>query len=245
MAKRVPLITDVDFRRMVLESTLNKEQRYTLLVLKHAMYADSLRIIASYQRLAGYLALGRRQTINRVRDLEDLEVLVKVREGGGRYESGSGRVNVWQLDLDALYGFVLLPEPKTNPRPAKDPNAGSGATHFTPKGATHTREGCNGQTEGVKPGAHNPRNQLPPNNLANNPPSKPAGVALEKMQAVQPIRIPIPKAPRFAQTPQSREERLAALRAQAALAKGQDQAAPSGSVQFSPEGGVSDGFNRE
>lgn len=238
MAKRVPIITSVAYERMVLKSTLRKEDRHTLLVLKHSMFPDTLKIVASYQRLANDLALSRRQTITRIRALEDLEVLNKIREGGGRYESGGGRVNVWILDLDALDSFGLPPVPKTSPRPEKRADAGSGEADFTPKGEVQTREGCSGPHKGVKPTAHNPINQTLPNNLANHPPENPAGVALGKMQEVEPIKPPTPKAPRFARPPKGPEERRAELRALAALSEDRNQAAPIGLVQFPQEGGV-------
>lgn len=246
MAKRPILITDVDYRNLVLGSTLTHQERSTLLFLKHSMYPDTLKIINSYAQIAKHLGLSRRQTINRIRVLEDLDLLVKLREGGGRYESGHGRCNVWQLNLELLGDFALPPEPRYVKPPSTAALPPKGEAGCTPKGEPDRRTGCDGPHPQVKPVAHNPSRPTSPRSLANNPPAFAAGGTqgkgadsgrqAEPSEQERPRQI-LPKMPRFASETQSRDDRLAQLRAQAALVEKRTGDSPTEPVQLTSEGG--------
>lgn len=238
MAKRKrgpPQITDVELRRLVVHSRLKHRERSTLLIIAHALYRDSLRIVASYQRIADYLGLSRRQAITRMQALEDLEVLVKIREGGGHYQHGGGRCNAWRLDLEMLGFYELPPTPKAN----GEADFPLGVKPASPMGEVDF-------PTGVKPTAHDPMHPNPPNYLSNNPPRRPAGGEGARLGGQGRKKIPNPRLPRFMMTTGSRADRLAQLKEQAAIADQRTRDAQTDPVQFSDsEGGNSNGINCE
>lgn len=228
--KPLALITDVELRGMIAASDLNATQRGTLAMAADALYRDTLRITASYTRLGQLLGLGRRQTIKRMQSLEATGVLVKVRAGGGRFENGRGRCNVWQLDLDALRCFRR-----------------KGEQSDTENGAQSTQQGCMIDAATVHQTAHDPTSPIPlqiknPNTLHA---AGAAGGAKEWDGIEGPAtasRRALPKGlrpwvNRFDHPEQSRADRLAQLRAQVATIERSARTQPENPVQFPSEGG--------
>ncbi|MFK7883903.1 MAG: hypothetical protein AB8F26_06960 [Phycisphaerales bacterium] len=227
-------ITDFDLRRMVVYSQLKHRERSTLLIIAHCLYRDSLKIVASYQRIGDYLGLSRRQAITRMQALEDLEVLVKIREGGGHYQHGGGRCNAWQLDLEMLRFYELPPTPKAN----GEADFPLGVKPASPMGEVDF-------PAEVKPTAHDPMHPMNSNALSNNPPNRSAGGARGGGEGRGRSKIPNPRLPRFKMTEGTRADRVAELRAQKAIADKQTRDAQSDPVQLDSEGGNSDRINRE
>tara|TARA_R110002073_G_scaffold104622_4_gene236497 strand:- start:152448 stop:152951 length:504 start_codon:yes stop_codon:yes gene_type:complete len=93
-----------------------------------------------------------------MKSLEQSGVLTKVRGGGGRYENGKGRVNIWRLDVEALkkQAEVKADQLEANEQnePIKIPE--KGAASCTGKGAANTHQGCNKPTATVQSDAHDP-----------------------------------------------------------------------------------------
>jgi hypothetical protein len=258
--KRPVLITDVQLREMVVHSTLCHQDRSTILFIAHALYRDTLKMTASYDRLAGYLGLGRRQTIVRIQALENLEVLVKLRAGGGRQENGRGCCNMWMLDLEVLQSFRCAPPVPENPEPIEAPPVDAppavrgadgpkrdqiGALTDTVNGARQALERCTTDARRVNQTAHDPTVPMNPKKETNNPLAHAAGGAYESCGMASMSepdsgdrpREPRPKKPRFGDEPKSRADRLAQLRAQAELIENGAGVSPVQAVELNTEGG--------
>ncbi len=216
------LLTDKELRGLIAASDLTPTERQTLALAADALYRHELIIVAGFDRLAMLFGVCRRQAINRMRALERKGILNKSRGGGGRFENGKGRVNIWELDLDRL----------------RKPT-GNGETGCTVMGEAEAREGCNGDAPTVKPVAQDPTVPTHPKKESKRGPASPAPAA-RGGGGTMPRDLPDPIRPwvnQYADPGQQRAARLAQLRAQAVLAEKRNQAAPGEPVQFSPEGG--------
>jgi len=134
--KAPPLLTDHELRGLVAASTLDRYQRSTLLAMADGLYRHDLRIKMGIQRLANSLGLQRRATINRIHSLEQTCVILKERGGGGRYENGKGRINIWRLDLDTLRNQALAKAENLESNPENN------TSKSTNKGAVERRQLC-------------------------------------------------------------------------------------------------------
>lgn len=224
------LFSDKELRGLLAASDLNPTERQTLMLAAAALYRHELIIVAGFNRLATLFGVCRRQAINRMRALERKGVLHKSRGGGGRFENGKGRVNIWELDLDRL----------------RQPT-GNGEARCTVKGEADAREGCNADAPTVKPIAQDPTLPTDPKKEIKRGPASPAPAA-RGGGGTMPRDLPDPIRPwvnPYANPEQQRAARLAQLRAQMAIAEKQIQAAPPRPVQFPTEGGISDGIDQQ
>ncbi|MBL4698923.1 MAG: winged helix-turn-helix domain-containing protein [Phycisphaerales bacterium] len=221
--KAPPLLTDHELRGLVAASTLDRYQRSTLLAMADGLYRHELRITLSHQRLANALGLGRRATIDRIHSLEGTGVILKERGGGGRYENGKGRINVWRLDLDALRNQALAKAEKleSNTENNAPESIDKGAVGCTVKGAVEKHQGCSGATATVQPTAQDQVSPIPQEKKTN-------GIARPRHLrggGTMPIYNPNdlrPWANRFDAPKQTRANRLKQMRMQ--LAHSEDSA---------------------
>lgn len=152
-----PLITDVRIRQLVAASSLTPTQRGTLLMMVDGLYRDDLRIIIGISRLADSIGIGRSAAFDRIKSLESTGVIVKIRGGGGRSESGKGYVNVWDFRPD-----VLIEQAQHRGR-----LGGKGTVPETVKGTESTDQESGSEPARVREPAHDPTLPISPTKEPN------------------------------------------------------------------------------
>lgn len=167
--KAPPLLNDMKLRGLVAASTLDRYQRSTFLAMADGLYRHELRITLSIQRLADALGLGRRATIDRIHSLEQTGVILKERGGGGRYENGKGRVNIWRLDLETLRNQALTKAEclESNTENSTSESTDKGAVGCTVKVAVEQHQGCSRPTATVQPTAQDQVSPIPQEKKTN------------------------------------------------------------------------------
>ncbi|MCA9276851.1 MAG: Lrp/AsnC family transcriptional regulator [Phycisphaerales bacterium] len=171
-----PLITDVRLRQLVAASSLTPTQRGTLLMMVDGLYRDNLKIIIGISRLADSLGLGRSATIDRIRSLESTGVIVKLRGGGGRSESGKGYVNVWEFRPE-----VLIQQAQHRGRVGDNSTVSQ-----TVKDMESTDQASGLEPARVRESAHDPTLPTPPKEESNK-----EGAAIAAGDQEQGLRIPV------------------------------------------------------
>ena len=154
---REPLITDVRIRQLVAASSLTPTQRGTLLMMVDGLYRDDLRIIMGISRLADSIGIGRSAAFDRIKSLESTGVIVKIRGGGGRSESGKGYVNVWEFRPE-----VLIEQAQYRGRLG---DKGTGTE--TVKGTESTKQASGSEPSRVRGPAHDPTLPISPTKEPN------------------------------------------------------------------------------
>ena len=212
--KTPPLLNDCELRGLVAASSLDRYQRSTLLAMADGLYRHNLRITMSIQRLADSLRLGRRATIDRIHSLEQSGAIIKERGGGGRYENGKGRTNIWRLDLDVLRNQAVVNTEKfkfNTKNKAADP-INEGAVDCTVYSAVEQRQGCTLPTATVQPTAQDQVSPIPqkknPNGIAR-PRHPEGGGSMPPRYNPNDLR---PWANRFDAPKQTRADRLTQMR---------------------------------
>lgn len=235
--KAPPLLTDHELRGLVAASSLDRYQRSTLLAMADGLYRHELRITLSIQRLANALGLGRRATIDRIHSLEQTGVILKERGGGGRYENGKGRVNVWRLDLETLRNQALAKAEylESNTETIASESTDKGAVGCTVKGAVEQHQGCSRPTATVQPTAQDQVSPIPQEKKTNGivRPRHPKGGGTMPKYNPNDLR---PWANRFDAPKQTRADRLKQMRMQIAHGEDKVRKSPKHLVHSTAEG---------
>lgn len=230
-SQRLPQINDDQIRRAVINSSLDRNQRATLNVMCTWLNRYTLEIEVSYEQIADALQLGRRATQKRMKALENSRVLLQVRGGGGRSQSGRGYCNVWSLNLAALeQPLHLTPQDVDNPPIQQNP-CNQGEDDITVKGVIEQHQGRTQATPRAQPGAHTSSQKTKRKNkteqqMTLNPRSKDPDQAQADTPLTQPVRdrsISIKRASQKVGRPlsgyQSRDARMQDMRSAFGLKK--------------------------
>ncbi len=201
------------------------------------LYRHELRITLSIQRLADALGLGRRATFDRIHSLERTGVIINERSGGGRYENGRGRLNVWRLNLDALRNQALAKAEKLE---SSTENKGTestdkGAVGCTVMSAAEQRQGCSRPTTTVQPTAQDQVSPIPQEKKTNGiaRPRHPKGGGTMPRYNLNDLR---PWVNQHDAPPKIRADRLTQMRMQLAHAEDKARKSPKPLVDSATEG---------